>query len=660
MRKRIFILYAYLLFSCLTVLAQPGLNSAAGQKIYAAFKRETKNLKDDTNKVLHYLAFAKELETYSADTVAALTKRARDISEKLHYQRGIELSIFEEGIHAENKTDFQLAIHYYREAAKIAELNHFFNDIYAVYNTSLNAYYYLADYPNAMDIAQKGILLANGLNDRENLAHFYNQAGFIYQKQQKPAESIKYYAKYLAIARELNNHIMAADASTGLADGYLLKNDNNTALQYLFQALAVYEKMNQQEPLDRWRRVSRADKLGYTLFKISVVYKNGGDYGRALQYALSVINMHDKNGAIFNQYDLAGYYINAGDIYRLLKDYKRAGLFLNKGLSIAKLILHREDIRDAYEGISKNFAGQHRYDSAYHYHILYTGLKDSIINEKVSHEINKLEAERAGKEIILLNQQQKLKETSAAREALIKNVIIGFVTIIMIGLILLLYIQTGIRQQKLAFEKQLAVQTERQRISSDMHDDIGTGISTMLIYINMLKLKLAGSGNARHIERIADLGTALVEQLKEIVWSLNPRNDRLHNLLFFIRQYFVSLFEPLQIKTEIVYPAVIPDIELNNELRRNIFLCVKESLNNVIKHAQASCVELNVQIVSNRVIIQIKDNGQGLPVSSQNTTGNGLKNIRQRMTAVNGKCDIFNNNGATVKLDIHLSTYPKG
>jgi len=660
MYKRLFPFFACLLISCLTAIAQTRPKTVAGQKIYNAFKQQTKNIKNDTNKVLRYLAFAKGLEAYSADTVVALTKTARNLADKLHYPRGIVLSIFEQGIHAEDQLDYPLAIQFYRQAAKIAELHNFYADIYDIYNTSLNAYYYLADYPNAMDVAQKGLSLAAQLNDKENLAHFYNQIGFIYQKQENAHQCIKYYSRYLEMARQLNNRMMLADASTGLSDGYLLTRDYTTALRYLFQALGIYNNMHQMEALDKWRAVSKPDKVANALFKISAAYKQSGNYKRALQYALAVLDMHDKKGDIFNKYDLAGYYINTCDIYRLQKNYKQAGLFLNKGLSLARSIHHHEDLRDAYEGIYKNFASQRRYDSAYYYDVLYTGLKDSIINEKVSRQISKLDAERTERQLILLNQQQKLKETTAARKTLVSNVIIGFITLFAIVLVLLLYMQTGIKQQKLAFEKQLAVQVERQRISSDMHDDIGTGISTMLIYVNMLKLKLAGGADAPQIDRIADLGTTLVEQMKEIVWSLNPRNDRLDNLLLFIRQYFVLLFEPLDYKTEIVYPLVIPDIELDNELRRNIFLCVKESLNNVIKHAHATCIELTVQIVRGRLMVQIKDDGQGLPASVSASAGNGLKNIRQRMNSVNGKCQIYNNNGTIVKLDIRLPKYPNG
>ncbi len=657
MYKHLSLICAYLLINSFAAFAQQSAAKPVS-KLYARYKKETKQLKNDTNKVLICLEYAKQLESFSPDTVVAITKAARQLAGKLNYRRGIALSFFQDGIHAESEKNYPLAIRYYKEALKIAEAHHLYADIYAIYNSALNAYYYQAAYANAMDIAQKGLSLAERLNDKENQAHYDNQVGFIYLKQEKPDAGIKYYMQYLQLANDNHNRMMVADASNGAAEGYLLKGDYQAAQKYFSQALRIYDKMNEREPLDKQRMVFRLDRVPYTMYKISTAYKQAGNYKLALQYALAVFARHGKKENIFNKYDLASYYINTGEIYSALKDYRHAGLYLNRGLSIAKNILHREDIRDAYAGISRNFARQRRYDSAYFYQFLFTRLKDSIMNEKVSGEINKLEVERKDKAIVLLNQQQKLKETETARQNLVRNVIIGFITFISIILILLLYMQGDIKQQKLNFEKQLAVQTERQRISSDMHDDIGTGLSTMLIYVNMLKLKLSDSGEAPNIDRIAALGTEIVEQLKEIVWSLNPRNDRLDNLLLFIRQYFVLLFEPLNYKTTIIYPEAIPEVELDNELRRNIFLCVKETLNNVIKHANATTVELKVEIVKKNLLIQVKDNGNGFAAPGDKT-GNGLKNIRQRMNAIKGKFIIQSKKGTDVRLEIYLRNYPK-
>src|SRR6202007_2470830 len=132
------------------------------QKIYRQFERATKNLKEDTNKVLIYLKFARSLQEYPQyrDSTAVIEENAKKLAYKLNYQRGVELSIYEEGFHAEINKDFPKAIRYYREAIKIGEAHKSYTgiygryfEIYEVYNSALNLYYYNADYPNAMDIA---------------------------------------------------------------------------------------------------------------------------------------------------------------------------------------------------------------------------------------------------------------------------------------------------------------------------------------------------------------------------------------------------------------------------------------------------------------------------------------------------------------------------
>ncbi|MDB5016258.1 MAG: Tetratricopeptide repeat-containing protein [Mucilaginibacter sp.] len=645
---------------CLLAISSKAIPQHA-EKTYAQFKRETEGLKDDTNKVLLYLSFAKSLSAYPTETVRMVAKEAIQLSIKLNYPKGIELCIYEEGIFAENQKDYPLAINYYREALKIAESNKFNEDSYAINNACLNIYYYLADYANAMNIAQKALSLAEQLNNKENQAYYINQVGYIYQKQEKADESIKYYMQYLTLASEIQNNMMVADANNSIGDGYLLKNDNKRALLYLFRALNIYTKMNIQERLNNTQVISRPERIAYTLYKISNAYKKEGNYKQALRYSLAVLAQYKIKGNSFNKYDIASVYINAGDIYALLKNPVQADMLLHKGLTISKSILHREDIRDAYEGLAKNFSYQARYDSAFYYQILFTRLKDAIINEKVSKEINKLEVERRDKEIALLHQNGKLKEAKIARQAQQRNFIIGFATLIAVISFLLLYIKANLKQQKLVFEKQLAVQSERQRISTDMHDEIGTGLSTMLLYINMLKLKLANSNDGINIDRISVLGTELVDQMKEIVWSLSPVNDELASLLFFIRQYFIMLFEPLPHQVSIDFPQSIPDITLEGDIRRNIFLCVKETLNNIIKHAKATQVELRIGVICNTLIIQVKDDGIGLPApAALNVIGNGIKNINRRMGTMKGKCNMFNDNGTITRFELNLSPTQTG
>jgi len=588
------------------------------------------------------------------------------LATQLKYTHGLVISFMRfGGIYEVIKKDYPRAISCYQQAIKVAETYRSYTDINTTYSCILNMYYYIGDYPSAMGIAQKGLVLAEHHNDKEELAHYNNQLGFIYLKQEKPIESIKYYQQYLNLALQTGAPSLVADAYNCLADAYLLEKNYKATLNYLSIALNIYKKLDREVVTNKTGVITKADRVSYTSYKISNAYKVQGRFQLALKYAKDGLNYTDgHHPPSYNQYDLASYYINIGEIYTALKDYSHAMYFLNKGLSISTAIIHSEDMRDAYNGLSKIYALQKRYDSAYHYQQMYTGLKDSIINEKTSRAIeqirNSFESDKKDKEIALLNQRQKLKETESEKKSLWLNIVVIFFTFLAVISYLILHIRNNNKQQKLAYEKQLAVQNERQRISGDMHDDIGTGLSTMLIYVNMLKSRLNGHLEYSDIERVAVLGNELVSQMKEIVWSLNPGNDSLESLLVFIRQYFSQLFEPLPYRTNVIFPASIPDVALKGVTRRNVYLCIKEALNNVIKHANADWVELNIQFDHDKLVINIKDNGTGFPDNSDSKFfSNGLKNMRYRMDQIDGKFQFFNEGGALIRIEFKLPGVPK-
>jgi signal transduction histidine kinase len=564
----------------------------------------------------------------------------------------------------EIKKDYYKAIDAYREAIKVAETNKAYVDIHAAYGCILNMYYYTGDYPRAMGIAQKGLALAEQQHDREKLAHYDEQLGFIYLKQEQPLESITYYRQYLNLAMQMNNQMILAHAYTCMADVCVLQKDCPSSLAYLFSALAIYKKTDSLEIADHKDDSEIGGIVRYTLYQISNTYKLQGNYGLAMQYALNGLSYRKGVTPSCNKYDLASYYINAGEVYMALKYYTRAIQFLNRGLALSRSILHREDMRAAYNGLSKVYALEKRYDSAYHYQHVYSVLKDSLINENASRAVEQIrsgfENDKKDKEIALLKQEQKLKEIASENRNLLFIAITGFLALLVLISFPVLYIRNKQKKQKVDYEKRLAIQTERQRISGDMHDDIGTGLSTMLIYVNMLKTKLTGSTEYPAIERVASLGNELVMQMREIVWSFNPGNDSLESLLVFIRQYFAQLFEPLRYETRIIFPESIPEVALNGIIRRNMYLCIKEALNNVIKHARAHLIELNIQINRDDLSITVRDDGAGFPESPDgHFWSNGLKNMQSRMDQIKGKFKFFNDGGAVVVVELNLPEVPK-
>ncbi|WP_089896034.1 ligand-binding sensor domain-containing protein [Chitinophaga arvensicola] len=217
-----------------------------------------------------------------------------------------------------------------------------------------------------------------------------------------------------------------------------------------------------------------------------------------------------------------------------------------------------------------------------------------------------------------------------------------------------LYLDYKIRHEKLKLEKEQAVDQERARISSDMHDDLGSGLSTIRLLSEVAKRKIQDPTQTREIERISETAGEMVDKMSEIIWAMSSSNDSLANLIAYMRSFAAEFLEHAHITHQFYIPETIPNIKLSGGTRRNIYLAVKESLHNVVKHAKATEVIVEVKMHKNMTIM-IKDNGKGFDQEKVRLFGNGLKNIQKRMISVGGNADISSNNGTIVFLDIPLN-----
>jgi len=205
-------------------------------------------------------------------------------------------------------------------------------------------------------------------------------------------------------------------------------------------------------------------------------------------------------------------------------------------------------------------------------------------------------------------------------------------------------------------EKQVAVlaakQDERNRISIDMHDELGSGVTAIRLMSEIVKSKMKEQ-TLPEIEKISNSANELLNKMNTIIWTMTSSNDTVENLVAYMRSYAVEFFENTAIDCYFSMPASIPPREISGERRRNIFLSVKESLNNVLKHSQSSVVRINV-IVNERLIIEIQDDGIGINMEKLRKFGNGLNNIKKRMTSIDGEFNIQNQEGTRTTLYLTL------
>jgi signal transduction histidine kinase len=213
-----------------------------------------------------------------------------------------------------------------------------------------------------------------------------------------------------------------------------------------------------------------------------------------------------------------------------------------------------------------------------------------------------------------------------------------------------------IENERKELEKQMAVmqahQEERERISADIHDELGSGMTTIRLMSEIAKNKMKGEIPVE-IEKISGSANEVLNKMNAIIWSMNSSNDTLDSLVSYIRSYATEFFDGTHINCNISTPEKVSTIEINGDKRRNIFLCVKESLNNIIKHAAATEVNISMETNHHFVII-IKDNGIGIQEEKISRFGNGLKNIARRMRTIGGEYTIKNIGGTETKLILPL------
>lgn len=201
--------------------------------------------------------------------------------------------------------------------------------------------------------------------------------------------------------------------------------------------------------------------------------------------------------------------------------------------------------------------------------------------------------------------------------------------------------------QRKELEKQVAVlaatQDERNRISVDMHDELGSGVTAIRLMSEIVKSKMKEQ-TLPEIEKISHSANELLNKMNTIIWTMTSSNDSVENLVAYIRSYAVEFFESTSIDCYFSMPASIPHKEISGEKRRNMFLSVKEALNNVLKHSHSSVVKINVA-VNDKLIIEIQDDGVGINMEKLRKFGNGLNNMKKRMASINGEFDIRNQEG---------------
>jgi signal transduction histidine kinase len=217
------------------------------------------------------------------------------------------------------------------------------------------------------------------------------------------------------------------------------------------------------------------------------------------------------------------------------------------------------------------------------------------------------------------------------------------------------YFQQKIKKQQAILEKERALNEERNRIAADMHDDVGAGLSRIRYITASMKDK-QGINND-DIEKIVSLSDESVEKMNEIIWALNQGNQPLDELLYYTRSQCSEMVNNAGLTFSFELPENIPTKILAWKDCRNIYLLVKESVNNAIKHAGAAAISIECRITE-QLEFSISDDGVGFDPATAATNGNGLVNYKKRIEKLTGQYQLITSPGKGTKVIFSIPIVP--
>jgi signal transduction histidine kinase len=207
---------------------------------------------------------------------------------------------------------------------------------------------------------------------------------------------------------------------------------------------------------------------------------------------------------------------------------------------------------------------------------------------------------------------------------------------------LVYYFSTQKLQRQVALlRQQEALEHERARIARDLHDQLGANLTQVALLAEMAETdKNIPAEVEDHARQITQTARETTKALDEIVWAVNPSNDTLEGLINYSGKYAQEYFALAGLRYRVDIPSQLPDVILPPDVRHNVFLAFKESVNNVVKHAHASEVHVRLQLSPESFTLEIEDNGRGPGGAEQKSGRNGLRNMRKRMEDVGGNFSI--------------------
>lgn len=594
--------------------------------------------KDDTSRVNALRKIGTSYNGVQPDTAIYFTQKALALAEKIKWTKGISQNCLNLGTYYSSISVFDSAVYFETKALQGAKTLGDKNRIALIYINRGAAYTESQQFDKAMPDLTEALRISEETNNKDRQARVCLGMCELYLYQDNRDAALPWGQKALQLAKELGNTELQGTAEVSLSGIYVAKNDLTKATQLLLDAIP------------KARAAHKMDVEMSAVMTLSDIYNKTHQYQKALTALENAIQI----GQYTNEIDqFSELYNQIGDTYFNMGKYPEATMAYKKGYEIVKG--KNEFQQRQYgnlEGLGNTYNKMGDFQNAYTSEKLAAILKDSFThksqNEKLIRLQTQFETERKEKEIGLLKKDQQLSLASLQKQKTFQYAaIIILILLVLIGFLVITRYRTAQRSKRI-----IEIEQIRNNIARNLHDDIGSTLTSINILSNVALQQTATDPAARiNMQKIKDRSLALMENMNDIVWAINPANDELDKIILRMKEFGAETCEQSGILFSFSEQGELNNIKLSVSQRNNLYLIFKEALNNAVKYSKAKEITIILKRESGTLIMQVADNGKGFNVQ-QPSSGNGLKNMQLRASDMNAKINFHSllNRGTTVLL----------
>jgi signal transduction histidine kinase len=621
----------------------------------------------DTNRVLLYISIGQQYDNNQPDSAIYYYLKAKELSEQLEYTTGTMKYLSNITYVLNSQSKFDTALQLNLKSVELAKIYGTPQQLAACLGNVANSYLYMEMYENAIGYFLQASDLIDKVGNKQYQCVLYNNLAIIYLKLLQPEKAREYAEKAVSLARETKDLYNLGASLDNLSLTLMSLGELETALVILEEGLVV---------ADQTENIYVKESI---LINLADTYRRIGEFNKIKIYAEEAIQLAKELEDISGE---ATAYLGLGYYYLYRNEMMEAMKFARLSEINAASINLREQLANAYALLGNISLVKKQYAEFQMYQFKQDSIATLAVNERILNNIQdldtKYETEKKVQQINQLELDKSIQALRLGQDRLILTILAGIIfTILVVGFLFI----RGYRQKQLILnqerelqdrrigeleiEKQLAAteavlkgqDTERIRVARDLHDGLGGMLSGIkLSFMNLKETIAKNPEELQQFDRSLDMLDGSIIELRQVAYNLMPETLLKFGLDTALRDYCDTITNTGAL--QVSYQSIaLEKLIADQTVLIMIYRIVQELINNIIKHAAAANIYVQLALHENHLTISVEDDGIGFDVQTiQYSTGIGWSNIRNRVEFLKGTLDVRseNNKGTTTNIDLNI------